>query len=254
MAGISISNIDNDGEGRVFRAHGHATLTDAGAVSAFKGTFEPGWRWSADVAPLAGTTSCQVRHLGFVLSGRMCVRLDDGTEHLLNPGDLCDIPAGHDAWVLGDEPCIMLDVSAEATRYATPGAAATEDRYAALVRRGYEAFNTGDLDALRTLMASDVTQHVPGDSMLAGSYKGIDAVLEYYGKLAEMTDFTFRANLIEVHTDGHGHATALHQISATRNGIKRVSRGSILFSFIGDKVHDLLEMRQDLVGDDAFMG
>jgi len=218
-----------------------------------RGVFEPGWRWSTDIAPVAGTSSCQVRHLGYVVAGRMQARMDDGSETTIAAGDLFDLPAGHDAWVLGDEPVIMLDYSPDVTRYARPGnLTAPDDKYMTLVRRGYEAFNSRDLDTLRGILSHDVVQHVPGTSPLAGAYKGIDAVLGYYGKLGEVTDGTFRADLIAAYGDGQGHVTALHQISASRNGTSRVSRGTILFTFIGDRATDLHEMREDLPGDDAF--
>ena len=68
MADIMISNVDAHGERRPFAAHGHVVLANAGAAAVLRGSFEPGWHWSADVAPLAGTTSCQVHHLGFVLT------------------------------------------------------------------------------------------------------------------------------------------------------------------------------------------
>ena len=84
------------------------------------------------------------------------------------------------------------------------------------------AFNTGDVDTLMRLFASDVVQHVPGDGPMAGTYKGPEAVLGYYGKLSEMTDGTFRAHLVDVHGDGLGHVTAVHQTVAERNGVKRM--------------------------------
>lgn len=65
---------------------------------------QPGWRWSEHVAPLVGAEWCQVRHIGVVLRGRMHVLLEDGTEFDAGPLDFMDIPAGHDAWVVGDEP------------------------------------------------------------------------------------------------------------------------------------------------------
>jgi ketosteroid isomerase-like protein len=248
-----ISNLERDGERRPFAGHGSAVLGSAGALSVLRGVFEPGWRWSNDVKPIAGTASCQTRHLGYVNSGRMQVRMDDGTESTLQAGDLFDLSPGHDAWTLGDENCVMVDVSPEATRYARKGATApAEDENMALVRRGYAAFNSGDMDTLRTILAKDVAQHVPGTSQLAGSYKGIDAVLGYYGKLAELTDGKFRADLIDVHGDGQAHVAAVHQVTATRNGVNRISRGSILFTFLGGKATDLLELHSDLAGDDAF--
>ena len=118
MADIMISNLDKAGERRPFAAHGHAVLANAGGAAVLRGSFEPGWRWSDDVAPLAGTASCRVHHLGYVLSGSMRVRLDDGTERDISTGDLVDLPPGHDAWVTSDVPFEMVDFSSEATRYA----------------------------------------------------------------------------------------------------------------------------------------
>jgi ketosteroid isomerase-like protein len=257
MVQAQISNLDRDGEVREFKAHGRAVVGSAGGAAFVKGTFEPGWRFSTDVGPIVGTTSCQTRHLGYVLSGRMHMQLDDGTESEVGPGDMFDLPAGHDAWVVGDEPVVMVDTSPDATRYAKGGTAApgavSEDRYMSLVRKGYEAFNAGDIETLVTLFAHDVVQHTPGTSVLAGDHKGIESVLGYYAKLGELTGGTFRADLIDVHGDGRGHVAATHQVTATRNAVTRVSRGSILFTFLGDKVVDLLELHGDLAGDDAFL-
>ena len=184
----------------------------------------------------------------------MHVQLDDGTGIDIAPGDLFDLPAGHDAWVVGNEPCVMIDVSAEATRYARPGVTQpVDDKHMTLVREGYDAFNAGDIAGLTRLLARDVVQHVPGNGPLAHTYKGLDAVLAYYGQLAELTGGTFRADLLDVHGDGHGHVIATHQITATRNGTTRVSRGSILFTFVGEKATDLLQLHGDLAGDDAFL-
>ena len=76
-----------------------------------KATFEPGWRWSEHVKPIAGTDSCQSSHLGYVLSGRMKIVMDDGSELEQAAGDVAAIPPGHDAWVVGDEPCVVVDFS-----------------------------------------------------------------------------------------------------------------------------------------------
>lgn len=253
MTDVLISNLERDGEIRPFAMHGHAHLASAGGLTLMRGVFEPGWRWSADVAPIAGTDTCQTRHLGCVLAGTMRVRTDGGDEHDISAGDLFDLPAGHDAWVIGQEPCVMVDFSPDATRYArAAGIAQPDDAAMALVRRGYAAFNSQDVDTLRTIFATDVVQHVPGHGPLAGTYKSVDAVLGYYGKLAELTDGTFRAHLIDVLGDGLGHVVAIHQTSATRNGVSRTSRGSIVFSVVAGRATDLLEVHADLPGDDAF--
>jgi class 3 adenylate cyclase len=66
--------------------------------------FQPGWRWSKDVAPITGTRSCQHRHVGYTISGSLEVRMDDGTSLVIGPNEAYEIPPGHDAWVVGDEP------------------------------------------------------------------------------------------------------------------------------------------------------
>jgi ketosteroid isomerase-like protein len=252
MSDILKSNI-SEGQRRPFAAHGYAELGGAGALSLLHGVFEPGWRWSEDIAPIAKTPSCQVQHHGYVISGSMRVRMDDGSEQELSAGDLFDIPPGHDAWVTSDVPCEMVDVSPDATKYATAKGAESDDQHMKLVRRGYEAFNTGDVDTLMGLFAKDAVQHVPGNGPFAGTYKGPESILGYYAKLSEHTGGTFRAHLVDVHGDGSGHVVARHLIEAERNGQTRVSPGSIVFTFVGDKATDLLQCSADLAGDDAFM-
>lgn len=101
--------------------NGRVEVVTLGDVQAMRATFEPGWKWSESVKPVAGTDSCQVAHLGYQVSGRMIVRMDDGSEHEFGPGDACAIPAGHDAWVLGDEPVVLIDFQGAAI-YARPKA------------------------------------------------------------------------------------------------------------------------------------
>jgi mannose-6-phosphate isomerase-like protein (cupin superfamily) len=72
-------------------------------------TYHPGWRWTKDIKPTAGTDLCQVNHFAYVLSGRTHVVMADGSEMDLAPGDVATVPAGHDAWVVGDEPCVLID-------------------------------------------------------------------------------------------------------------------------------------------------
>jgi class 3 adenylate cyclase len=72
-------------------------------------TYEPGWRWSVDVKPIAGTETCQYHHLGISLSGNLRAQMADGSELEIAPGDVFEIPPGHDAWVVGDEPWVSVD-------------------------------------------------------------------------------------------------------------------------------------------------
>jgi len=78
-------------------------------------TYEPGWRWSVDVQPIAGTDTCQYHHVGVTLSGHLRVQMPDGTELEIGPGDVFEIPPGHDAWVVGDEPWVSVDFEAMRT-------------------------------------------------------------------------------------------------------------------------------------------
>ena len=71
--------------------------------------FEPGWRWSTSVQPLAGTHSCEAPHFQYHVAGVLKVVMDDGTEFECGPGDVSVLPSGHDAWVLGDEPAVVVD-------------------------------------------------------------------------------------------------------------------------------------------------
>jgi hypothetical protein len=73
--------------------------------------FEPGWHWAEDVKPIAGTELCQYHHVGVCISGRLSVRMADGTTSEVSPGTVFDIPPGHDGWVVGDEPWVTYDVA-----------------------------------------------------------------------------------------------------------------------------------------------
>jgi quercetin dioxygenase-like cupin family protein len=107
MQGKSLNSPD---ETRSF-GNGKMDVVELGNVTVGRATFEPGWRWSEHVKPIAGTESCQVPHVGYVISGRMGVVMDDGTEHEFGPDEALVIPPGHDAWTVGGEPCIVLDFS-----------------------------------------------------------------------------------------------------------------------------------------------
>lgn len=72
--------------------------------------FEPGWRWSECIKPVVGTQSCQVSHVGHAVSGRLTVKLDDGTQKTFEPGMSYTIPPGHDAWVEGNERFVCIEV------------------------------------------------------------------------------------------------------------------------------------------------
>ncbi len=91
--------------------HGRMDVVTLDGATIVRATYQPGWRWSTDIKPAAGTESCRIAHTGVVLSGRFRVRTDDGRETELGPGDAHIVAPGHDAWVVGDEPVTLLDVS-----------------------------------------------------------------------------------------------------------------------------------------------
>jgi quercetin dioxygenase-like cupin family protein len=103
-------NMDKPDETRPFEdGKGKLDLvnTDQGAVG--KAVFEPGWQWSKHIKPIAKTDSCQAAHMGYVVSGRMEIRMNDGTTQAFGPGDVMIADPGHDAWVVGDEACVLID-------------------------------------------------------------------------------------------------------------------------------------------------
>lgn len=114
MAILESRNIDVADETRKFQANGHLDVVTLGDFTLGRGTFQPGWRWSRDVKPIAGTGSCMVHHTGICVSGQMTVRSDDGTELTIGPGDVFLLEPGHDAWTVGEQPCILFDTGVAA--------------------------------------------------------------------------------------------------------------------------------------------
>ena len=89
--------------------HGRAEILKVGNAEIGRLVFEPGFRWSNDVRPIAGTDSCEAPHFQYHLAGRLAIRMDDGSEFVAGPGDITSLPSGHDAWVLGKEDVVVVD-------------------------------------------------------------------------------------------------------------------------------------------------
>lgn len=119
MASLTRKPLSHPEEARSFH-RGKMELVKVGGVVFARGTLEPGWRWSESIKPIVKTDSCQMHHTGYVVSGRIRIRMDSGEEQEYGPGDTYDIPPGHDAWVVGDEVYIGVDVSPEMVNYAKP--------------------------------------------------------------------------------------------------------------------------------------
>lgn len=97
---------------------GKVDLVTIGGVTFSRLTLEPGWRWSSSVKPIVKTDSCRVHHAGYVISGRMRVRMDNGEEQEYGPNEAYIVPPGHDAWIVGDETYVGIDVSGDMMGYA----------------------------------------------------------------------------------------------------------------------------------------
>lgn len=153
---MEVKNIDAPEDKRGF-AHGEIRTVRVGGATIARGVLDPGWRWSGDIKPLTGTDSCQVAHTAYVISGRMHVRMNDGTEADLGPGDAHYVSPGHDAWVVGGEPCVVIDFT-PLTPF-TPGSAPEGSR-ATCHPCGVE-FRIGRGDQVDHLIAA-VQQHASG--------------------------------------------------------------------------------------------
>ncbi len=116
MGGIVVKHFEDADETRKFEK-GKFELVRVGSVKLGRASYKPGWKWSQHVGPTVGTSLCEVEHVGLVVTGRARVRMRDGEEVELGPGDLFHIAPGHDSWVVGDEPYVSLHI-AGADEYA----------------------------------------------------------------------------------------------------------------------------------------
>jgi hypothetical protein len=89
--------------------NGSAEILKIGEAEIGRLVFQPGWRWSTDLKPIAKTASCEAPHFQYHVSGHLGIRMDDGAEFVAGPGDVTSLPSGHDAWVIGDEPVVVVD-------------------------------------------------------------------------------------------------------------------------------------------------
>ena len=108
MASMQNKNFAQPDEARKFDK-GQLELVTLGGVTFGRGTFQPGWRWSTSVQPLAKTKSCEAPHFQYHVSGVLRIKMDDGTEFDCKPGDVSLLPSGHDAWTVGNEPAVVVD-------------------------------------------------------------------------------------------------------------------------------------------------
>jgi class 3 adenylate cyclase len=181
---------------------GILTLVHLGSVTMGRAILEPGFRWSTSLKPIQGTPSCQIHHLQLLVQGRFHVEMDDGQTAEFGPGDVMNVPPGHDAWVVGDESVVVVDVLGNIGALAIPGE--------------HERLVT-------TLLMSDIV-----DSTLTATRVGDAAwkqVLAEHNRLIRAQLERFRGR--EVNTTGDGFlatfgsaAGALRSALATRDAMR----------------------------------
>jgi hypothetical protein len=108
MAKAEVRSFGSPDEVREF-PFGRLEIIQIGGATVGRATFQPGWRWATSVQPIARTKSCEAAHFQYQIAGVLRVRMDDGAEFDCRPGDVSLLPSGHDAWVVGDEPAVVVD-------------------------------------------------------------------------------------------------------------------------------------------------
>jgi mannose-6-phosphate isomerase-like protein (cupin superfamily) len=103
-------SLNSPDETRTF-PRGKMEMATVGGVTFGRATFNPGWKWSEHVRPIAKTKSCESAHTLYMISGHMHIKMDDGTEIEFGPGDVGVIAPGHDGWVVGNEPVVVIDIT-----------------------------------------------------------------------------------------------------------------------------------------------
>ena len=119
MGEVTVKSLDKADETRTF-SNGVAEMVTIDSTMVGRTRFQPGWRWSNDVKPIAGTEECMILHKGYCVSGGLVIQTEDGVETQIGPGDGYVIEPGHDAWVSGDETYVGIDFSEQMAEYARP--------------------------------------------------------------------------------------------------------------------------------------
>jgi uncharacterized RmlC-like cupin family protein len=109
MTRMEKKSLDSSPDETITFEKGKVEIAQVGGTSIGRGYFEPGWSWEKSIKPIAKTDTCQHPHTYYVISGRLKVALDDGTEEEFGRGDIAYVPPGHNSWVVGNEPLVIVD-------------------------------------------------------------------------------------------------------------------------------------------------
>lgn len=119
MSEIRLKSFDEPDEARKF-PYMESVLVEIGSVGVGRAVLAPGWRWTSSIGPITGDALCQVHHVSVVLSGRIGFQMESGEAEECGPDSLVDVPPGHDAWVIGDEPVVLIDLYGNARDVGLP--------------------------------------------------------------------------------------------------------------------------------------
>jgi class 3 adenylate cyclase len=185
--------------------HGHIDVVEMDDHVIGRMVYEPGWRWSVDIKPIAGTEACQFHHVGYTVTGRLRVQMPDGTELETGPDEVFEFPPGHDAWVVGDEPWVSIDFEAMRT-------------YGKKV----------DAEAERTLASIVITDIVDSTRLAAekGATRWRDVIGEHNVKASTAID-RHRGRLVKTTGDG---------VIAVFDGAERAVRAAIAIRGVANEL------------------
>jgi class 3 adenylate cyclase len=236
--------------------HGSVEVVTLDESPVGRAVYEPGWRWTSDLATIAGTATCQLRHLGYSISGVMHVVMDDGQELDVFPESIYEIPAGHDAWVVGDEPWVTVEWTSARTFGVAPEGPGERivatvlftdivDSTATMQRLGDAAWQ--ELLATHNRVLRDDLNHfrgrevaTTGDGLLA-VFDGATRAVRCGGAMARSAEALDLAIRVGVHTGEvefvgpNAHGLAVH--AAAR--VMSIARGGEVL--VSSTTKDLLE-------------
>lgn len=213
---LDMINLDTPTEVRQFEK-GRFEVYHVGPAVLGRATYEPGWRWSEHVGPTVGSASCQVEHVGLVLSGQAIARMDDGTERLMKAGDLFYVPPGHDSWVIGDEPYVSLHILGSEGYAAPADEHPTTPGHIERLESLYHAFNARDIELVLEQLGESVDWP---NTWEGGRLHGRNAVRDYWNRQWATIDPRVEPTAYSSTSDG--------AIRVTVNQTVRDLRGALL--------------------------
>lgn len=212
--------------------NGRVEIVGVGGDEVGRLVLEPGWRWSNDVKPLAGTESCEAPHCQYHVSGQLAIKMDDGTEFIAGPGDVTSLPSGHDAWVVGDEPVVVVDWFG-VSRYAKPAAAATTSTAVETVDRFGALWAEHDLDGALSMLTDDCVFDATGPAPDGARCVGREAIRAAWQPIFDDTSSKFET---EQTIDAGDHVVGLWRYSWDDGHVRGIDVFTVRDGLIAEKL------------------